>query len=1366
MSLTSAQQEAVTARGNVLVVAGAGAGKTSTLVARCLHCLLDEKAPVSLDGLLLVTFTDAAAADMRKKIRAELEKKIRELERVGTDANTEGSDGTPLPLEGRGSNASLTQGLASGLTEAELRDTQRRVWLTEQLALFETAHIGTLHSFCLELVREHFYELELDPQLTVMSEEEQHLQAEETLNKIFEGHYASDAKESKAVQELIQTQGRGSEKPIRELTLKLHHYAQTLRDPAGWFAGQLAMFESAQPAQWAEWLVDGVQAWRERWLLALRAEAGNSKAAECAAILESLSGARSRAECATVIENVLAADRQWPSRQKTALRKSLEDFFEEAKFLYSVARPQAAPVQSPRKQEPTLIEKAAALVSSSEAEGAADEAEPDFGKLWEAEGDSPAGSTAPVGELALANSKQEESVDIATSCRDPLSEDWDWVRSQMRTLLGLALEFGKAFSKAKRELGVVDFHDLEQHALRLLIDPATKSSTAVAKQWQAKLHFVFVDEYQDINDAQDAILRALSREETMANRFLVGDVKQSIYRFRLADPHIFQNYINGSGEGRIISLTDNFRSQEAILGFINSLFSGLMRREIGGVPYDAAAQLRFGDPEHRRELSLAHDPAPRVELRLRLKRGEDAAASEDEPDVARKRAWTEMMNLEEPEKEARLVALRLKELKAGAHPIWDEEAKSMRPVEWRDMAILLRSPSRKAEAYAKEFTRLGVPLLVARGGFYESMEVTDLLSLLQLLDNPLQDLPLVAVLHSPLVGLSLDELASIRLMLPRGTFWAALQRYHEADHGQKTKTGPARSRTAAATGGTPHEGWIKVDRFLQNHAVWRRLARQISLSRCLETVLAETHYSAWLLTQSRGEQRHANVQRLLALAQQFDRFQRQGLFRFLRFIEAQQAAETEPEVGFVSAENAVSLMSIHQSKGLEFPVVVVADLGKPFNLSDLRAEIILDEQYGLCPQVKPPHTGRRYPSLPYWLARQRQRREMLGEEMRLLYVAMTRARDTLILTGTVSERDFNKRWVESAGTPEERPPSPASRDDSPPGVAPWNCSTAALLGARSYLDWMAAWTVSRPGALLTGQNGANAWLRWTIYEDAWLLLGDQPLATGPEPAGVGETPLDARAWQKLRERLSWKYPHLAAIHYPAKTSVSVLRRQLAEVDGEEAVPIFQSKVQSPKSKIQKGMQASGETGGKLSAAEVGTAHHTFLQLVSLERVDTLAGLKEEAKRLEQEGALSGAEAAQLDLEAVAAFWRSSLGRKICAQRGHVRRELAFTARFSPEELVRAMPAELDLFDEEFVVVQGVADLAVLLPGEIWLVDFKTDELREEDLDPRVKLYESQLRLYGMALGRIYRRPVSEAYLHFLAVRRSVRVGAKGSRIGD
>ena len=266
------------------------------------------------------------------------------------------------------------------------------------------------------------------------------------------------------------------------------------------------------------------------------------------------------------------------------------------------------------------------------------------------------------------------------------------------------------------------------------------------------------------------------------------------------------------------------------------------------------------------------------------------------------------MNLEEAGKEARLVALRLRELKDEGHLVWDEASGEMRPVTWADMAVLLRSPSGKAECYAREFTRLGIPLVVARGGFYESIEINDLLSLLQLLDNPLQDLPALAVLRSPLVGMSLDELAAVRLALPEGHVWSALQKFHEMQ--------------------TNHSGWAQADRFLKNYAAWRRLARQVSLSRCLEAVLGETYYAAWLLTQPRGEQRHANVRRFLALARQFDRFQRQGLFRFLRFIEAQQAAETEPDVAPVAGGDSVALMSIHQSKGLEFPVVVAADLGQ------------------------------------------------------------------------------------------------------------------------------------------------------------------------------------------------------------------------------------------------------------------------------------------------------------------------------------------------------------------------------------------------------------------------------------------------------
>ncbi len=506
----------------------------------------------------------------------------------------------------------------------------------------------------------------------------------------------------------------------------------------------------------------------------------------------------------------------------------------------------------------------------------------------------------------------------------------------------------------------------------------------------------------------------------------------------------------------------------------------------------------------------------------------------------------------------------------------------------------------------------------------------------------MQDLPALAALHSPLVGMSLDELAAIRLILPKGHIWTALQRYHESNTG--------------------HSGWAKADRFLKNFAAWRKLARQVSLSRCLEAVLGETHYAAWLLTQPRGEQRHANVQRLLALAQQFDQFQRQGLFRFLRFIEAQQAAETEPEVAAVAGENSVSLMSIHQSKGLEFPVVVVADMGKAFNLSDLRAEIILDGQYGLCPQIKPPHTGQRYLSLPYWLARQRQKQESLGEELRLLYVAMTRARDTLILSGNVSEKRFNKQWRESV-----------------------DLNTASLLAARNYLDWIAAWSAKTAGTILSSPTGENAWLRWTIYDDLDKRLFDDAAQIPMEVESEGPiAALDEGAWKKLRQRLAWQYPHMAATHEPAKTSVSILRRRMADETDAEAKPLFKFEVQSPKSKVQ---SRGGAPIGKLSAEEIGTAHHTFLELVSLEQAGTLAGLKQEAQRLEREKALSTEEIAHLDFAALAKFWDSDIGQKIRAQSKNVQRELAFTARFSPEEVKESGERTLELFDEEFIVVQ-------------------------------------------------------------------------------
>jgi ATP-dependent helicase/nuclease subunit A len=1190
-SLTPSQRQAVAARGNVLVMAGAGTGKTKTLVARCLDCL--ERDHAALDELLIVTFTEAAAAEMRARLRHSLEEK---------------SAAAP----------------------------DQSFW-PEQIARFDLAHIGTLHSFCLRLVREHFYELGLDPQLAILDEGEARQLAGEMLDEQFQSHYAGEDEFSRAVQNLIQIHGGGRDEKIRALILRLHHYSQTRPDAAGWLAGQIQKFSTSTPTDWQRWLLAAIEDWRDEWLPVLEnLKSGNDKSVELTGLLLPLTNNFTRETAADVLEKVLAADGNWPAKRKTILRQPLADLFDDAAFLAALA-----PVKNGR---------------------------------------------------------------------DPLAEDWGWVRSHMETLLRLAQEFTATFAGRKRADGVLDFHDLEQFALKLLWDFPGDQPTAVAESWRKKLRFVFVDEYQDINAAQDKIIAGLSRgtgvppvgskisahgqaaRATAGNRFLVGDVKQSIYRFRLADPKIFRDYARDwRGEnGQAIPLAENFRSRETLLDFANAVFGVLMREEIGGVAYDDEAKLKFGSPATRADFGIEKNPSPRAELLLRLKPGRDEAAADEE-----------FAELADADKEARLVAVRLQQLVADKHEIWDDEEKHFRPVAWRDVAVLLRSPAGKAEIFAKQFELAGVPLTVARGGFFDSSEILDLLSLLQLLDNPLQDVPCIAVLRSPLVGLSLDELAEIRLAAKDRHFWTALVR--------SAKCGVRNAE--------------KTPKFLERFARWRKLAKQQSLSECLEAVLAETLYADWLRAQPRGAQRAANIERFLQLAQSFDQFQRQGLFRFLKFIEIQREAGTEPEVVGAATENAVRLMSIHQSKGLEFPVVVLPDLAKKFNEQDQHGEIIFDEEFGLCPKVKPPHTGRRYPSLPHWLAQRRQRRELRGEELRLLYVALTRARDTLILSATLTQKKWETLWSQAEPVTVQK-----------------------IAVANSFADWLGIWFAGQKqkSEVQNTTRGELPQLAWRLVDDAELAEAGKA-KTGNRKPKTELPSLDEATAEKLRGILNWKYPHEAATKRKAKGSVTELRRAAEDLD-DEAEPVFNPLKWIPPNR------KSQIANRKLSAADLGTAHHKFLQHFALEKTGELTA---EAERLVRGNYLSADECAVLDLSALASFWNSPLGKNIQVNAEYVRRELPFTARFSPAEIA-GITGEKTAggLENEFIIVQGVADLVVLRPAEIWLVDFKTDAVRQGELAEKIRSYTPQLRLYAAALEKIFSRPVTDCRLHFLSLRHS------------
>jgi ATP-dependent helicase/nuclease subunit A len=1189
MPQTKSQAEAVAARGNIIVVAGAGTGKTTTLVERCVALVA---AGCSIENILMVTFTDAAAAEMRHRLRLRLGEAV----------------------------------VASRGEQVE--------WWQEQLALLDTARICTLHSFCLQLVRENFHLLGIDPAVRILDDQQSRPLIEAALGSSLAPHYAGAGEASERVRELIRRYGQGDVDRIRALMLKLHRHAQSLPDPRRWFEDQLASFSSPDPAAWRGRMATEISDWAKSWFPELEPAAGSApNLARCAQALADLSERQPGPVLQDAMARILAADDDWPARQKTRLRAPFAKFFEETAFLAS----------------------------------------------------------------------QFESVGDA----DGLAVDWSAVREPMLALVDLAREFGEHYAVAKRELGGVDFQDLEQFALNLLWNDGSRL-TAVAEELRSRFAHVFVDECQDINAAQDAVLRAVSREGDASNRFLVGDVKQSIYQFRLARPELFRKYEKDWADGRAgrrIPLADNFRSDPKIIRFVNRLFETLMRDDVGGVQYEALAPGRtdaVNTPEGE------PSPALPVEFHLIPKGGpqtEESGENGDEPPTA-----GVPEDLDAVEREARLVAMRLRELRESGLEIWDKETRQRRRVEWRDMAVLLRAPGARVEAFAKEFHKCGVPLHAERGGFLESSEINDLLSVLRLLDNPLQDIPLLAVLRSPMVALTLDEMAEVRAASGARRFWLAIKEYLQSGAGRQTRD-PGTMRGARQ----------KLDWLVQRFAVWRELARKTSLSECLEQVLEDTHYVPLVMAGERGPEHVANIRKFVETLRQYDPYQRQGLSRFLNFIRSVEDAGQEIEPAPVQAQDAVRLMSIHKSKGLEFSVVVVACLGARFNVQDLGSAVLLDRDYGLCAKAVQPGNGARHPTMAHWLAARRQRQRLWGEELRLFYVAATRARDRLILTATAARKD-GEMWE---------------------AVEPRSLSTNEILKARSALDWLMLWLpMATRREDWDGDGGVGDLLSWRIC------LGQ---ASSSNVAGASAQGLVAPgvlaqqdmdpAVEQVKQRIRWVSPHATAATVAAKTSVSALRRQAADLEDEDAKRWHFGRYSET---------ADAPVPGAFNAAELGSLHHRFLQHISLSGACDAADLQIQSDAMMRRGVFNAAEAVALDLAPLAAFWQADVGAAIRAHAASVRRELPFTARFTPVDLERLTGMKaLPGLQDEFVVVQGVADLVVLLPEELWLLDYKTDAVSSQQVDERAGEYRPQLTLYAAALEAIYRRPVTRRWLHFL-----------------
>lgn len=1329
---TKEQQQVLTSRGNSLLVsAAAGSGKTAVLVERILRLITEGENPPDIDHLLVLTFTNAAAAQMRDRIRAALDKLL--AEKPGD------------------------------------------VRLHRQRMLVQNAHIMTIHSFCLEVVRAHCIlpgaqaEGLPEPGFRIADEGESALLKEEILGTVLE-QVVSD----EAYQPFREAFASGrDDRRLGEQIIRVYEYS--ISDP------------------WPE-------RWRERALLPYQAADGEALASQ-PWILSCLEGSRRLAEhICTALEGYreLSSRPGGPEPYLDTLEQNLSAFERIKEELcaavnggkgYDKVREIVLGMQDWGRLK-SISKK---LQVDEAAKKTVADGRKKLRELWE-------------NEKKKYLSDAKEAAGILSACYPP-----------MRGLMDAVRLFSRLYAQAKRDQGIVDFSDLEHFALLILSEGEGEEfrPSPAAGEYARYFSQVMTDEYQDSNLVQEYILRAVSGGGArLHNRFMVGDVKQSIYRFRLARPELFlEKYAeykrvlpdeeqSGPGEDHRIELHLNFRSRREVLGGVNAIFRRIMRADVGGVEYDADAQLVCGAsfPEMEPEQENAYLP----ELHL-FSAGTDPADG-DEEDFPAQEAGSQ-------EREALEVGRRIQEL-VGVLPVRDESDGALRPARWSDVAILLRSALGWMDTFARVLAGMGIPCCAGTGGdFFDTLEVRTVLAFLDILDNPYQDIPLAAVLRSPIGGFTEEELAKIRIAQPDCDYYTACLRYAKEAALNKEMPqaeGPGSDRQAFGE---------RLFAFLQMLSLFREECALTPVRELLWRILDRTGYEDCVLAMPGGKQRRANLELLIEKAAAFEQSKSRGLVHFLRYMKGlKESRASIPEAPIAGEEEeAVRIMTIHKSKGLEFPVVFVCGLGRQFNRRDTREALLLHPVWGAgCRLVR-----RRYRSWQDTLLRRAIGDNLMledqGEELRVLYVAMTRAKEKLILTGTVKDLPGRLQgWAASCGREQEplsfqvRRSAPTALDLIVPALLTHPCAQALRsafgIPAGGRLPEQEADRREDSLFLIRTGGGAEAKEEPAPPGRTAERSGGELFATVPgvvyDAALLERLTRAQQSWQAQREHLRM----MASI--PNTVTVSELKRMPQADEEEEGFALF------PAPEAGEEQALSGR--GALSGAERGTLYHDFLEFLDYsllpeeeeggERKDQEdredkedkenkgdKGDKENKEDKEDKEDRKDEEAAALEralktmleslvecgkiqtevrlnkrdettlIGGVRAFLCSDTGRRMrrAAREGRLRRETSFLLGIPARRL------RPDWDSDELVQVQGRIDAWFVEQGKICIVDYKTDRIPEglspEDFFTRVRHYDRQLEIYREALERLVPGDVKEQILYSFDAGREIQVGSSLER---
>ena len=916
---------------------------------------------------------------------------------------------------------------------------------------------------------------------------------------------------------------------------------------------------------------------------------------------------------------------------------------------------------------------------------------------------------------------------------DDIKEEIKYLYKIVKSISDTVLKFEEAYSNKKRDKGIIDFNDIEHFALKILIqkdEDGKDIPSDIALSYREKFEEIFIDEYQDSNFVQEVLLSNIAKIKT-PNRFMVGDVKQSIYRFRQAKPELFLDKYNryplaSGGKERKIQLYKNFRSRDEVLRGVNFIFKMVMSNVVGELEYtdDEALHLGAAFLENNDEDS---EVGGSIELHMIDKSGNEAEEGvEEELQESEEEEVVDAISLE-----AKLVSKRIKELfetKDGKRfKVFDKETKAYRDVKYKDIVILLRATKNWSEIFLDELGAEGIPVYADTGsGYFESIEIRTIMSLLKIIDNPLQDVPMIAVLKSPIMGFTAEELSEIRLLNKEKYFYEIIKDIYD----EKYEV----SDTLKA----------KCNKVISDLEKWRNKTIYTPIDEFIWYLYMDTAYYGYVGAMPNGTLRQANLKILFQRAKQYESTSFKGLFNFITFINKLRKSSGDMGSAKILGENedVVRIMSIHKSKGLEFPIVFTCGMGKQFNLMDLSNSILFHEELGFGPDFVNLNNRNSYSTLAKEAIKKRIRLETLSEEMRILYVAFTRAKEKLIITGATRDLDKSiKNWV-----------SAASLDENI--ILP-----SEVLKGKSYLDWIAmAICKHRQGEELREQCGASRELivddfsNWDVQ--MWRksdILGDKNL----EPVDkIEENTLNITATnisvdKEIKRRLSYKYKYEEGSILPSNVSVSDLKRKDFQYEDEaETLEIFREK------EIIKPKFLQEEKG--FTAAEKGTLMHYVMLRLDFDRVGSVSEIKKQIEELVLNKSLTEKEAKVIRYTKIFSFFKSELGKRILKahEEGRmVHRELPFFTEISSLNINPELNKEI--YQNEKIRLQGIIDGFFKEEDGIVLFDYKTDYLEEGNEEEIIERYKIQMKYYKEALEKITESRVKEIYLYLFALDKEV-----------